>query len=150
MGLSKTQTQAQAATVVDTHLRDAVNSWPKHGKQEQTELELIFKAHPLGVKPGGNALAAQKNSVGHMGVFGALPDETILVLLEWLDGRSLLNLGASCKTLYAYTTFDQLWKNLFILYAEPPGSPFIPLLFSFLFSLALLLSFSWTIPDLSS
>jgi hypothetical protein len=122
MGLSKLQTRAQATPVVDTHPRDVVNSWPKHDEQEQTELELIFKAHPLGVKPGGNALTVQKNSVGHMGVFGALPDETILVLLEWLDGRSLLNLGASCKTLYAYTTFDQLWKNLFIVYAEPPVS----------------------------
>jgi hypothetical protein len=123
MGCSKTQTLPHATTTIDAHLQVAVNSWSKDGEQEQTEFEMTFKAHPLGVKPGGNALAAEKNSAGNMGVFGGLPDETILVLLEWLDSRSLLSLGASCKSLYAYTTFDQLWKDLFILYAESPGFP---------------------------
>lgn len=127
MGLSETQTLAQATTVIDTHLQDTLDSWSKDSESEQTELELVFKPHPLGVKPSGNALAAGKNSAANMGVFGGLPDETVLVLLEWLDSRSLLSLGASSRSLYAYTTFDQLWKDLFTLYAESPVFPFIRL-----------------------
>jgi hypothetical protein len=134
MGLSEIQTLAQATTAIDTHLQDALDSWSKDGEPGQTELELVFKAHPLGVKPSGNALAAPKNSAANMGVFGGLPDETVLVLLEWLDSTSLLSLGASCRSLYAYTMFDQLWKDLFILYAESPGFPFIRLHISCLVS----------------
>jgi hypothetical protein len=135
MGSSGTQTISQVTNIRDTHIQERVKSCSPDSKEGGPEPELAFKAHPLCVKPSGNALAAQKNFAGNMGVFAGLPDETVLALLEWLDSKSLLNLGASCRGLYAYTTFDQLWKDLFILYAEslfllffsPVGLPhFVP------------------------
>jgi hypothetical protein len=120
MGMSETQKLPQAGTVRYAHGQEDINLWSNDGEEGELEPELAFKAHPLGVKPSGNALAAQDNSSGNMGVFGGLPDETVLVILEWLDSKGLLNLGASCKGLFAYTTGDQLWKDLFILYAELP------------------------------
>ena len=115
MGLSETQTLSQAASIQQGHPKKSVNLWPSDGEESATDSELAFKAHPLGVKPSGNALAASENAAGSIGGFGGLPDETIMVLLEWLDSRSLLNLGASCRSFYAYTTWDQLWKDLFIM-----------------------------------
>jgi F-box-like len=113
MGISGTQTLSRASVTP----RKTFNPW--FGEDEGGgEPEPAFKAHPLGVKPIGNALAACDNSTGGMGIFGRLPDETILMLLEWLDSKSLLHLGASCRSFFAYTTCDQLWKDLFILYAE--------------------------------
>lgn len=94
------------------------DAWSSDGGKGGLEIELSYNAHPLGVRPRGNALAAHKTFLPNMGVLGGLPDETILMLLEWLDSKSLLNLGASCRALYAYTTSDQLWKDLFILYAN--------------------------------
>ena len=118
MVISGTQTLSQAATIRETYSkkRDDVRS---SGDQDGvSKPELLSKAHPLGVKPSGNSLAASENSVGNMGLFGGLPDETVLVLLEWLDSKSLLRIGASCRGLYAYSTCDQLWKDLFIMYAD--------------------------------
>ena len=118
MGLSDIQLLSPRASVRRESHEKSVDSCPSDGGEGAPDPELTFKAHPLGVKPSGNALAASENSLGNMGFFGALPDETILVLLEWLDSKSLLNLGASCRGFYAYTTCDQLWKDLFIMYAE--------------------------------
>lgn len=117
MAISGTQTLSQAATIREAYSekRDDVRS--SDGQDGVSKPEL-FKAHPLGVKPSGNSLAASENSAGNMGLFGRLPDETVLVLLEWLDSKSLLRIGASCRGLYAYSTCDQLWKDLFIMYAD--------------------------------
>ena len=70
--------------------------------------------HPLGVKPSGNALLAAENLRHAVGTFNLLPDELILMLLESLDGPSLLNIGRTCKAFYAFTRAEDLWKALFI------------------------------------
>jgi hypothetical protein len=111
---------SQGAAVRNANSRESVDSFSSDGEERGARLELAFKAHPLGVKPSGNALAAYENAADNMGSFGMLPDEAILVLLEWFDSESLLSLGASCRGLYAYATFDLLWKDLFLLYAESP------------------------------
>jgi hypothetical protein len=113
-----TRTLSQAATIRETYSEMRDNASCSDGQGGVSKPELLFKAHPLGVKPSGNSLAASENSVGNMGLFGGLPDETVLVLLEWLDSKSLLRVGASCRGLYAYSTCDQLWKDLFIMYAD--------------------------------
>ena len=125
--MSGTQTLSRAAALRDISSEKPVDSSPSDGDEDSRDAELAYDAHPLGVKPGGNALAAQATASGKMGVFGGLPDEIILEVLQWLDGKSLLNIGASCRGLYAYTTFDQLWKDLFILYAEFLAFLFPPL-----------------------
>ena len=68
--------------------------------------------HPLGLRPSGNALTSPKNAQSYMGLFGRLPDSLLLVLLEFLDQSSLINLGGTCRGLYAYSTFDQLWRDI--------------------------------------
>ncbi|RAH66504.1 putative F-box and JmjC domain protein [Aspergillus aculeatinus CBS 121060] len=75
--------------------------------------------HPLGVKPSGNALLATENLRDAIGVFNILPDELILMLLEQLDGPSLVRIGRTCKAFYAFTRAEELWKALFV--ASPPS-----------------------------
>lgn len=70
--------------------------------------------HPLGVKPSGSALLATWSLRDAIGSFQRLPDELILILLESLDGHSLLRLGRTCKAFYAFTRAEELWKALFI------------------------------------
>src|SRR5271155_1853670 len=142
MVMSETQTLSQAATIRETYSQKRVDSSSSDGQDGVSKPELALKAHPLGVKPSGNSLAASENSVSNMGLFGGLPDETVLVLLEWLDSKSLLRVGASCRGLYAYSTCDQLWKDLFIMYAD--------FLFLTLSSLQLLRFMSSTTPYLIS
>lgn len=70
--------------------------------------------HPLGVKPSGNALAADGDIRPAMGVFGLLPDELVLTVLESFDASTLRRLGMTCRALYAFTRAEELWKALFI------------------------------------
>lgn len=72
--------------------------------------------HPLEIKPAGNAYTAAKNSKSAAGLFSNLADELIIQVLESLSGRLLLQLGATCKALYAFCMFDDLWKTLCIEY----------------------------------
>lgn len=72
--------------------------------------------HPLGVKPSGNALLASWNLRPAIGTFQILPDELIVIVLEWFDGASLLNIGRTCKAFYAFTRAEELWKGLFVEY----------------------------------
>lgn len=71
-------------------------------------------SHPLGVKPSGNALLATENLRDAIGSFKLLPDELILLLLESLDGASLLRIGRTCRAFYAFTRAEELWKALFV------------------------------------
>ena len=137
-----TRTLSQAATIRETYSEKRDNAPCSDGQDGVSKPELVFKAHPLGVKPSGNSLAASENSVGNMGLFGGLPDETVLVLLEWLDSKSLIRVGASCRGLYAYSTCDQLWKDLFIMYAD--------FLFLYAFIFTILCFMSSIIPCLTS
>lgn len=72
--------------------------------------------HPLGVKPLGNQYFAQgpsaRASLG--GLFGRLPDEMLLRLVECFDSQSLMKLGATCHFLYALCRLDELWKVIFL------------------------------------
>ncbi|KIW32960.1 uncharacterized protein PV07_04467 [Cladophialophora immunda] len=77
-----------------------------------TSSEDEVEPHSLGLRPSGNALTSQENAQTSMGPFGLLPDTLMLMLLEFLDRRALLNLGATCRGLYAYCTCDQLWRDI--------------------------------------
>ncbi|XHG09515.1 hypothetical protein AWENTII_012571 [Aspergillus wentii] len=76
--------------------------------------------HPLGVKPSGNALLASENLRNSIGTFNLLPDELILLLLEFLDSPALLRIGRTCKAFYAFTRAEDLWKALFT-WSPPPS-----------------------------
>ena len=75
-----------------------------------------IKPHPLGVRPSGNALTSAVNLRASIGTFNILSDETLSSFLEWLDTSSLLALGSTCRALYAFTSNEDLWRNLFIAY----------------------------------
>lgn len=77
---------------------------------------MIVPPHPLGVKPAGNQYTTPENAKSAAGLFSVLPDEIIMLIFELLNERLLLRLGATCKALYAFSTFDELWKTLLIGY----------------------------------
>ncbi|WQF77851.1 Putative F-box domain, JmjC domain, F-box-like domain superfamily protein [Colletotrichum destructivum] len=71
--------------------------------------------HPLGVKPLGNQyLSGRPNARKHIGVFKILPDEALMILLDYLDQDRLRKLGSTCKFLHASCRSDDLWKSLFL------------------------------------
>ncbi|KAI5291097.1 hypothetical protein KEM54_006320 [Ascosphaera aggregata] len=71
-------------------------------------------AHPLGVKPSGNALTATSDIRPSMGMLANVPDDTIMMCLELLDARDLRALSATCKALYAFGRSEELWRALFV------------------------------------
>ncbi|KAI1143455.1 Clavaminate synthase-like protein [Hypoxylon sp. FL0543] len=79
--------------------------------------------HPMGIKPLGNQyLVSGPTARQSLGLFGQLPDEVILQILEYLDIPSLKNLGFTCRFLYAFCQLDELWKALFIESSlQPPA-----------------------------
>ena len=74
----------------------------------------IVPIHPLGIKPSGNAFAADHDLKAAAGFFAWLPDELLLAVLEWLDPPSLVNVGGTCKALFAFASFDELWKSFIV------------------------------------
>ena len=87
------------------------NYSPAQGEDQGVE---AIPSHPLGVKPSGNALLASWSLRDALGLFQLIPDELILLLLEYLDSSSLLHIGRTCKALYAFTRAEELWKALYI------------------------------------
>lgn len=79
----------------------------------------ILPPHPLGVRPAGNAYTTSINLRTASGRFSRLTDELINEFLEYLDGRSLVQAGATCKALYAFSRSEDLWKTLFLEYIAP-------------------------------
>ncbi|MCJ1451808.1 hypothetical protein MMC28_002148 [Mycoblastus sanguinarius] len=77
-----------------------------------TDESVTIPSHPLGIKPAGNAYAAPKNIKLAVGHFSALPDDLLVQILEILDAASLKQLGITCKSLYAFSRLDDLWKTL--------------------------------------
>ena len=77
---------------------------------------LTVPPHPLGIKPTGNMYTATENIKPAAGFFMRLPDELIIQVLESLDAASLQCLGCTCKALYAFSRFEDLWKTLCIEY----------------------------------
>lgn len=77
--------------------------------------EVAVPPHPLGVKPLGNAYITKQNIKLAAGYFSHVPDEIIIEILEWLDSDALVELGKTCKALYAFCQQDEIWRTLFIL-----------------------------------
>ena len=75
---------------------------------------LTIGAHPLGIKPSGNAYDARNDLKSRSGLFASLPDDLVIQILEYLRPPSLIKVGATCKALYAFSRFDELWKSLLV------------------------------------
>lgn len=96
------------------------------------EIPHPIPCHPLKVKPAGNAYVGVQNIKSAAGFFSILPDELVLKILENLGSTSLLQLGSTCKALYAFSRCEELWKTLFVEYASPSGRDLISTVFLFL------------------
>lgn len=78
----------------------------------------LSRQHPLGVRPGGNALTSDQDLALSMGIFGRIPDSLLLLLFEYLDQDALIAIGSTCKGLFAYATHDQIWRDLVLREAD--------------------------------
>lgn len=74
--------------------------------------------HPLGIRPSGNMYDSKINLMDSCRLFARLPEELLDQVLEYLDTKELLNLGATCKALSAYCASEELWKTLFVEYVS--------------------------------
>ena len=68
--------------------------------------------HPLDIKPTGNVYTATKSLSTP---FWQLPDELVVQILEYLDPKSLLRVGTTCKALFAFSRLDEFWKAFYIM-----------------------------------
>ena len=102
---------AEFRGIAELREQDAEN--PENG-----QTVVAVPPHPLGVKPAGNAYTSSFNIKSATGSFAGLPDEIIVQILEYLDASSLLQLEATCKALYAFARFEDLWKSLFLEYVS--------------------------------
>ena len=99
-------------------------SMSQRGAQPKLSVDIIgddsvsVPCHPIGVKPTGNAYNATENFKSATGFFVALPDESIIQVLECLDGSSLHKIGCTCKAMYAFSRLEDLWKTLCIEYGH--------------------------------
>jgi hypothetical protein len=82
---------------------------------DEDDANSAIPQHPLGVKPAGNAYTATQNLKDAAGSFRFLPDEVLVQLLEYLEAQDLIQLGSTCKALYAFTRLEELWKTLFLV-----------------------------------
>ncbi|XPS70281.1 hypothetical protein M3J09_002509 [Ascochyta lentis] len=87
---------------------------------DEEEVTTAVPAHPLGIKPAGNALTATENIKARCGSFARLPDELLNHILESFDADALIRLGSTCRALYAFTRLDELWRALFV--GSPPDN----------------------------
>lgn len=69
--------------------------------------------HPLNIKPLGNAYDGVSLKASCR-ILARLPDELLLQLLEYLGAQDLVNVGSTCKMLYAFSRTEELWRSLFI------------------------------------
>jgi hypothetical protein len=81
---------------------------------EDADFAVAVPAHPLDIKPAGNAYTASENLKSRCGTFARLPDELINHMFESFDADVLVRLGSTCKALYAFARLDELWRALFI------------------------------------
>lgn len=88
-------------------------------KEDGASISTAIPPHPLRIKPNGNAYISALNIRDtSTGLFAICPDELILEFLGWLDASSLALLGATSKTLCAFSRHEELWKALFIEYVS--------------------------------
>lgn len=93
----------------------------------QRSSDTVIPCHPAGIKPTGNVYVARHNIKEAAGLFSYFPDELLIQILEFVEPLSLIQLGATCKALWAFTRFEDLWRTHFVKY----GSPFKSMLESF-------------------
>ena len=104
--------------------------------EDSRDAPVAIPSHPLGIKPSGNAYTASRDIKFACGLFCRLPDELLNHILEKLDALDLVRLGGTCKALYAFTSAEELWKNLFIGYVGNFLFKCLPPNFQALFQLA--------------
>ena len=84
--------------------------------QPEQSLEAVIPCHPLGIKPLGNLYMASQNIKEAAGLFYSIPDDLLLQILEFLEPLSLLQLGATCKALWAFSRHEDLWRTQHVKY----------------------------------
>lgn len=71
--------------------------------------------HPLGIRPLGNKYFSNGDDARtSLGTLQVMPDEMLIQLLEFLDGRALRLLGYTCRFLFACSMSDDIWKAIFL------------------------------------
>ena len=83
-------------------------------EDESEEISISIPRHPLDIKPLGNAYMSSVNLRRMSGLFCMLPEELLIYLLECMNAKALVSLGATCKALYAFSRADELWRTLYI------------------------------------
>ena len=78
--------------------------------------EAIIPCHPWGIKPLGNLYMARHNIKEAAGLFYSIPDELLFQTLEFLEPLPLLQLGATCKALWAFSRHEDLWRTQYVKY----------------------------------
>ncbi len=113
-----------AAVLIDSHHAQLSHSGEVQrddfSRQENGKETVAVPPHPLRIKPAGNAYTSDHDLKSAAGHFACLPDELIVQVLEYLDARDLLQLEATCRALYAFSHFEDLWKTFFIEYVLSP------------------------------
>jgi len=87
---------------------------------KESEDSTVTRRHPLGVRPAGNSFLSDVNLKHACGTLSMVPDETLALLLEYLDPIPLLRLGGTCRALHAFTRSEELWRAFFT--ESPPVS----------------------------
>ncbi|KAL8243742.1 hypothetical protein R6Q59_010000 [Mikania micrantha] len=114
--MATTQMLQNSPVMSSTHRPCQLSAHPTYSTDNTNIVASIDEArkHPLGVKPSGNALTSKTNLQMAMGSLAMLPDSIILLLFEFLDVPSLVNIGFTCRACFAYSTYDSLWRDLTI------------------------------------
>jgi hypothetical protein len=99
---------------------------------EDAAVATAVPAHPLGIKPAGNAYTSSENLKSRCGSFARLPEELLSHMLESFEADTLIRLGSTCRALYAFSRLDDLWRALFVGYVSCNVYTLVP---SFLFRL---------------
>lgn len=84
----------------------------------QGSSEAVIPCHPAGIKPNGNVYVASHNIKKAAGLFSYFADELLIQILEFVEPLSLIQLGATCKALWAFTRFEDLWRTHFVKYCS--------------------------------
>lgn len=76
-------------------------------------------AHPLNVKPLGNALLAdpaemKRARLAGLGHWARLPDELIMTLMSYLPQDDVVLLSQCLRILYAFGYDEEMWKKLYL------------------------------------
>lgn len=83
-------------------------------------------AHPLGLQPLGNAFFADpalpNSRILGLGGLGALPDDTLLQVLEWLHPEDLSRFAGASKAGFLLAGWEELWRDCVFDVLQKGGS----------------------------